>query len=126
MGYNISQANKSTVADAQRVDPPISFSVPGDDSETPKYVVAVTDKNIIKLGYCCENKGHIYPIFLKMNGVYSAPTYIGKDGMYETQPETFQDVNDTEATESTSDVIITEVMVPADIDFTLDYVVSTI
>ena len=60
-----------------------------------------------------------------MNGAYSAPTYIGKDGMYETQPETFQDANDSEATESTSNVIITEVMVPADIDFTLDYVVST-
>ena len=122
MAYNISQANKSTVMDAQRIDPPIPFSIPGDDSETPKYVVAVTDKNIIKLGYCCENKGHIYPIFLKMNGTYSMPTYIGKDGMYEMQPETFKDANNIEATKSTSDVIITEVMVPADIDFTLDYV----
>ena len=125
MGYNISQANKNTVADAQRVNPPISFSVSGDDSETPKYVIAVTGKNIIKLGYCCENKGYIYPIFLKMNGVYSTPTYIGKDGMYEIQPETFKDANDTGAMESTSDVIVTEVMVPADIDFTLDYVIST-
>ena len=125
MGYNIQQANTSTVKDATQVDPPFAFSVPGDDSPTPKYVVAVTGKNIIKFGYCCETKGHIYPIFLQMNGAYTQPTYIGKDGMYEMQPEVFKDANNTEAVESTSDVTITEIMVPASIDFTLDYVVST-
>jgi hypothetical protein len=126
MRYNISQVNKNTVKDAPQVDPPISFSIPGDDSEMPKYIVAVTDKNIIKLGYCCENKGHIYPIFLKMNGTYNTPIYIGKDGMYEMQPETFKDVNDSESEKSTSNVIIEEVIVPAGIDFTLDYVTSIV
>lgn len=126
MSYNISQANRSTVQNAEPASPPINFSVPGDDSPVPQYVVAVADKQIIKLGYCCENKGHIYPIFLKMNGKeeYSM-IYVGKDGMYEMQPETFKDTNDPDAEESKSDVVITEVKVPAGIDFTLDYVCST-
>lgn len=125
MAYNILQANTNTVKGADPVDPPILFSIPGDDSEIPKYVIAVTGKQILKLGYCCENKGHIYPIFLKMNGSYNTPIFIGKEGMYEMQPEAFKDINNSESTEFTSNVIVTEVMVPAGIDFTLDYVVSS-
>lgn len=123
MAYNVAQANSSTVKDAERVSAPVPFDLP-DDGEIPQYVIAVTGKNIIKFGYCCENKGHIFPIFLKMDGEYKTPFYIGKEGMYEMQKETFQNVNDSDSTESISDVIISEIMVPADIDFTLDYVVS--
>lgn len=121
MAYNISQANANTVKGAEQVDPPVEIVLPADE-ETPKYVVAVTGVKIIKLGYCCENKGHIYPIFLKINGSYEAPFYIGKEGIYEMQPESFKDTNNSEAEESTSDVVITEVMVPTGVDFTLDYV----
>lgn len=121
MAYNIAQVNSSMLKDAERKSPPLGITLPNDDTgEVPDYIVALKDKRIIKLGYCCEPKGHIYPIFLKMNGVYSTPFYIGKDGMYEMQKETFQDANSSEE-ESTSEVIITEVMVPADIDFTLEY-----
>lgn len=123
MSYNIAQANSATIKGAKRVSAPISFDLP-DEGEIPQYVIAVTGKNIIKFGYCCETKGHIFPIFLKMNGEYKTPFYVGKEGMYEMQVETFQNTNDSEAEESLSDVIITEIMVPADIDFTLDYIIS--
>lgn len=127
MNYNIQQVNTSTVKNASLLSPPVDFSIPGDTSPIPKYVIAVTGKNILKFGYCCEMKGHIYPIFLKINGSYTQPIYVGKDGVYEMQPETFKEEDEQgEIIETTSDIIITEIMVPQGIDFTLDYVVSTI
>ncbi len=128
MAYNIAQVNSSMLKDAERKSPPLGFVLPdGDTTDSPKYIVALRDKKIIKLGYCCEPKGHIYPIFLKMNGTYSTPFYIGRDGMYEMQRENFQDINsEDEDDESTSNVLITEVMVPADIDFTLEYVTKVL
>jgi hypothetical protein len=125
MAYNIQQANTATVKGAPQVDAPISFTIPGDNSEIPKYVVAVSDKEILKLGYCCEEKGHIYPIFLEMNGKYEI-IRLWKNGIYEMQPEQFTNANDSDAEEETTDVIVTGVMVPAGIDFVLDYVTSVI
>ena len=135
MAYNIKQENKSTVVGKPSMAPPKSFKEPNAEFRNGKYeiemvdteqlyVVAVDDKKIIKLGYCCENRGHIYPIFLKMNGKWEI-IHIGKEGMYEMQPETFKDVNELNSEESISDVVITSVAVPVGIDFTLDYVFVT-
>lgn len=124
MAYNIQQINTSMLKGATPRSAPLGFILP-DNGEIPQYIVALTGKNIIKLGYCCEEKGHIFPIFLKMNGSYKEPIYIGKDGIYEMQQETFQDSNNYESEEEISNVIITEVMVPYGINFTLDYVTLT-
>ena len=92
-------------------------------SETVPYKTALSNIQILKLGYCCEPKGALYPIFLEINGSYKE-IKIGRDGIYEMQPETWTNINDSNAEEKTSNVIITGVRVPAEINFTLDYVVA--
>lgn len=87
------------------------------------YKIAIDNVQILKLGYCCENKGIVYPIYLNVNGSYKQ-IQVGKNGMYEMQPETWKDINDTSAEEKTSNIIITGVQVPENINFTLEYVVS--
>lgn len=87
------------------------------------YKTAIDGINILKLGYCCENKGIIYPIFLQMNGTYKQ-FQIGKNGIYEMQPENWKNVNDPNSEDKTSTITITGVRIPKDINFTLDYVVS--
>ena len=61
--------------------------------------------NVVKFGYTCEEKGTIYPIYLKMNGVYEK-FKIGKTCIFEIA----------------SDVGITHVKVPSGIKFTIDYI----
>ena len=73
-----------------------------------------------KLGYCCEVKGIAYPIFLTFQGQGEAEFEIGKTGMFEFQDETWKNVNgDNE--ERIATVICTQVEVPDNIKFTLDY-----
>lgn len=92
-------------------------------TKTISYKTAIDNTEIIKLGYCCENKGLMYPIFLEINGSYKE-FQIGKTGMFEMSPEEWINVNDINSEEKTSNVVITGVRVPADIDFTLEYVIS--
>lgn len=87
------------------------------------YKVAVKDVKIFKLGYCCEPKGIDYPIFIKVNGNYEK-IVLGKNCIYETQPEKWRDVNKREKEDKNAEVTIDAVMVPAGIDFTLDYAMS--
>lgn len=91
--------------------------------EDVNYRTILSNVQILKLGYCCENKGIIYPIFLQMNGTYKE-IKVGRDGMYEMQPESWMNVNNKETEEKTTDVIITGVQVPDNINFTLEYVLG--
>lgn len=75
---------------------------------------------IIKLGYCTETKGKNYPIFLTINGE-EKEFQIGKTGMYEYQPEECSDINNPDEEEKTAIIEVTEIAVPANIIFTLDY-----
>lgn len=75
--------------------------------------------NITKMGYCCEVKGIAYPIFLTINDI-ETQFELGKTGMFEFQDETWKDVNGDD-TERVAQVIVSEVKVPKDIKFTLDY-----
>ena len=87
------------------------------------YKVAVDNVKIFKLGYCCEPKGIDFPIFIKINGNYEE-IRLGKRCMQECQPEEWRDVNKGEKDNKVAEVTISAVMVPANIDFTLDYAMS--
>jgi len=89
--------------------------------EIVPYKIAISGMNIIKLGYCCSPNGIIYPIILKINNQYEQ-IKLGKECMYEFQPEEWKNINEENSTIKTSDIIVTEVRVPADIKFTLEYV----
>ena len=67
--------------------------------------------NINKFGYCCEPKAIQYPIFLTINGI-EKEFQIGKTGMFELQPDTWQDVNSYNPEEQESNVVVTEIKVP--------------
>jgi hypothetical protein len=74
------------------------------------YATVLDGYNIVKLGYCCEPKGFVFPIFLSINGNDYKQFYIGSNGMFECQRENDED-----------DFLITGVKVPVDISFKLDF-----
>ena len=129
--YNIKQITSYDIGNNPSVD--INITVPKRSNTKPykiedvvenvTYITALSNVSILKLGYCCEPKGIIYPIFLETNGSYKE-IKIGKDGMYEMQPEEWTNVNDQDAERATTDVVITGVRVPAGVEFTLDYIVA--
>lgn len=131
--YNIKQVTNYDVQDNATIQRQITIPnrVPDgkggykivDEIVTVDYKLALDGVNILKLGYCCEPKGVDYPIYLQMNGSYQE-FKVGKNGMYEMQPEEWKNVNIQDPIEKTTDVLITGVRVPAGIEFTLDYVVS--
>lgn len=123
MGYNIQQENKYTLKDKARRSAPEGYYLPGVNDTIPQYISAVSGKDIIKLGYCCEPKGHIYPIFLKVQGIYRMIS-INKNGIYEMQPESWTDSEMADAEAQQTNTIVTEILVPDGIDFTLEYVTS--
>ena len=97
----------------------------GGKGETIIYDYKIISQNllkypVIKLGYCTETKGKNYPIFLTINGI-EKEFQIGKTGMYEYQPEEYMNINKSKEEEKTAIVKVTEIAVPADIIFTLDY-----
>ena len=116
--YTISVPERATEPDAEG-NYPISFV-----DEEIEYKTALSNVEILKLGYCCSQNGIIYPIFLEMDGEY-IQINMGKDCMYEFQPEQWKNVNDEEPKTKTTDIIVTGVRVPADIKFTLEYVTET-
>lgn len=112
--YNIYQITDSDLREAPLIDLGIKNGI----GNTIPYHTAVSNEQIIKLGYCCEPCGVELPIFLERNGRYDA-FYPSKNGMYEIQPEQWGEVGDLEE-EKTASVIITGVRVPAGLDFVLD------
>lgn len=131
--YNIKQVTNYDVQDNATIQRQITMPNRVPDGKggykivnevvTVDYKLALDGVNILKLGYCCEPKGVDYPIYLQMNGSYQE-FKVGKNGMYEMQPEEWKNVNIQDPVEKTTDVLITGVRVPAGIEFTLDYVVS--
>lgn len=90
------------------------------------YQTALENIKILKMGYCCEPLGIIYPIFLQINGGEYKKFNIGKDGMFEIQPESWKSLNGENSEEpKETDVIITGIKVPFGISFVLEYVVLT-
>lgn len=91
-----------------------------------RYLVATNDNNqrIVKLEYCCEPKGIDYPIYLTIKGQGTLPLKVGRNGMYEMQPEDWKNVNIQDPVDKTTDITITGVQVPEGIEFTLDYVLT--
>ena len=74
---------------------------------------------VSKLGYCAEVRGIGYPIFLTINGK-KTQFEIGKTGMFEFQDEEWKNVNGDNI-ERIAQILVSEVRVPAGINFTLDY-----
>lgn len=69
---------------------------------------------IKRIGYVCEPRGIDFPIFVA-TGTKSpeqGEIYLGKTGMFETMPETFLDINDSDAEELDCTPAITEIWVP--------------
>lgn len=97
-----------------------------------KTIIFSNAEKVIKIGYCCEPRGIGVPIFLKINNnSTNFPIYIGKTGMFETQPDTWKNINDEEAKEEEYKILINEIEVPYkieennfEINFKLDYVVD--
>lgn len=122
MKYNIQQVTQDTISLENGINlvPFLSLdsldSLPNPDPNNvnyPSYKKILSNVEIIKFGYCCENKGILYPIIINIDGKYQM-IFPNKEGIYEMQPEEFQ--------EETTDCIVTEILVPEGIEFTLDYV----
>lgn len=77
--------------------------------------------NIVKFGYCAnDQRGIGYPIYFTIGGV-EKKVFIGKTGMYEVNIEEYYTDNDAE---KTIKVQITNIKVPKEIFFTLDYLIE--
>ena len=106
-----------------------TFRKGGDAGEVVTYPYKVIpssllgSENIFKFGYCTNNNTGIdYPIYLTLNGI-ETQFFIGKTGMFEFQPEEWRDVNDDDE-ERTAITYLSQVEVPADIPFCIDYCYS--
>ena len=120
---NISQITNFDLASAPAVSKIIHKG--GDGTRVRKNYKVITQATLgghpaFKLGYCVEDKGIGYPIFLTIKGV-EKEFQVGQTGMYEFQPETWRDINDAESEEKIAEVEVTSIAVPADLVFTLDY-----
>lgn len=126
VNYDIKQVTNYDTTGKETTD--IEIDIPildGVKKRTVTYVKILKDIEIFKFGYCCETKGLTYPIFLQINHSDKwKKFYAGKESMYEMQPEDWIDLNDEEPEKRETNVLITGVMVPKDIDFTFDYIIE--
>lgn len=84
-----------------------------------EYKTILKDFNIIKFGYCCEEKGFYYPLFIQnKNEEDFKPIILSSNCIFELTPSTVEK-DAEEALEK--QVIITGIKVPVGIKFTLDY-----
>ena len=124
---NIRQITNYDLVGASEVTKTIQIG--GDKGKTIDYQYKVItsamlgSENVFKFGYCANsNKGIDYPIFLVLNGT-ETEFQLGKTGMFEFQPEQWEDVN-VPTEEQTATVSLSEALVPADIPFCIDYCYS--
>lgn len=97
------------------------------DSKSIDYVHIDFDKAVSKLGYCCESRLIGYPIILYFDKTKEnfEKIEIGKEGIFEVQPEIFTDQDENNKIENlTIKVDIFGIDVPKDFDFILDYAYS--
>lgn len=82
------------------------------------------NKQIVKLGYCCETKGiglTVY-LYLAKNPNMAIPILIGKTGTFELQPEQYSKINEDGITEEIElKINIVKIDLPKNIKFVLDY-----
>ena len=138
MPYNIKQINHTTTAGAS-IEPK-QVTIAGNITVNHNYYVFGSrllglegDQSITKLGYCCkDNYGKDFPIFLTIKNGNETETimfYPGKEGMYEFQPEDWEDVNNiitkSDGTQGPEDgkaiIEVTKVEIPVGFEFVLDY-----
>lgn len=131
MGYNIRQITNFSDEYAAAGTTQHVVYIGNTHSETKEYKILtntlLTKSNLIKvlkLGYVCEPKGIDYPIYMRIEGDLR-PYYLGKNGIYEFQPEDFEDINNPEEETKECIVYCSEVQIPTDIVFKLDYVYLT-
>lgn len=121
MAYNIKQLTLKDVGASTTTE---YIHKGGASTTIPyEYIIINSDKlgspNVTKMGYCTnDNRGMNYPIFLTLNGT-KTEFQIGKTGMFEFQPEDWEDVNTGE--KDTAEINLSEVEVPAGFEFCLDY-----
>lgn len=131
MSYNIKQITNYDIKDnpitTQRVRIPTRVKEDGEwkimlTVEDIDYITAIENTNIVKFGYNCEASAILYPIFLQINGEYKE-FQVGKNGMYEFQPEFFKNINEPNAEEEHIVVPVTGIRVPAGYKLNIDYVI---
>ena len=77
------------------------------------YKIITFPRGTDKFGYCCEPKAIQYPIWIRTSVDDNIKEYqIGKTGMFEVQPEEWQNVNDPDSEEEILEIFIKEVWVP--------------
>lgn len=109
--------NYNITEDVELVDKAVVF--PNGKTKIVKFA-SFDLPNTSKFGYNCEPKGFDYPIYLTTKGI-EKKYEIGVTGMFEIQPEIFKDVNDDNAVEKEVEIFITNVKVPTEIQFKIDY-----
>lgn len=121
MSYNIKQITNFDPHDTVSKD----VKVGGETRSGLTYNVYTLDGNAIKLGYCTNNnEGMNYPIFLIFVNGGEKEFEIGKTGMFEYQPEEWEDVNDDINKEiKTSNTPVSQIKVYEGVSFVLDYVI---
>ena len=110
--YNVKQITNFDLKNAVSVNKNVIIG--GETYRNVQYkVISQTylKNNINKFGYCCEPKAIPYPIFLTINGT-EKEFQIGKTGMFELQPDTWQNINDDSSIEQEINVVVTEIKVP--------------
>lgn len=119
MSYNIKQITNFDPHDTQSKD----VKVGGETRTGLTYNVYSLNVDAIKLGYCTNNnEGMNYPIFLTFVNGGEKEFEIGKTGMFEYQPEEWEDVNDETNKEiKTSNTPVTQIKVYEGVSFVLDY-----
>lgn len=89
---------------------------------TPTKFGGNVNTRISKLGYCCSPRGIGYPIFIKLDTESDfREIEIGKTGMFEFQEEEWKNINQDNNVREAK-VLVSEIKVPVDISFVLDYV----
>ena len=103
---------------------PIEYKMGGGNRLAPYTIIRNNSLggNMVKFGYCAADPRAIgYPIYITVNG-YEQQIYIGKTGMFEVNIEDYYDEQTSSYRTVTAQV--TEIKVPAEIPYSLDYVLE--
>ena len=118
--YNITQITNYDLVDISGTQEQIVIG--GNPAETRTVIykpLSASPKfknQTVKFGYCCEPKAIQYPIFITVatnNGTEEQAYEVGKHGIFEIQPEEWQNINNQEDPDPKEEIIsIVEVRVP--------------
>lgn len=117
--YNIRQITNYDISNL-----PTTYKAGSLDRLTEYIIISnsVLGGNMVKFGYCAANPKAIgYPIYFTIKGE-EKKVLIGKTGMFEVNIENYYDYS--EETYKTIKPQITEIKVPKEIPFSLDYVIE--